>query len=176
MKRSRGAEAPARSKAPAAAPKRSKPAPPEEASSEEEETMSHPPVFRSLSVETPPSVPVAGHTPSPAPITPFVPVPSPGASKSHALVERSEAQSPVRLVSERDLLKRVLRKKFEAQICLRDRTPERWSSWIDERWNALSPTEQRIFYSECERINSAACAAQERRASSAPAICAPAGL
>ena len=176
MKRSRGEGVPARSKAPAVAPKRSKAAPPEDASSEEEETMSHAPVFRSLSVETSPSVPLLGHTPSPTPITPFVPVSSPGANKSHALVGRSEAQSPVRLVSERDLLKRVLRKKFEAQFRQEHQTHERWCSWIDEQWNALSPTEQRIFYSECERINSAACAAQERRASSAPAICAPAGL
>ena len=98
--------------------------------------MSHAPAFRSLSVETPPSSVLAGRTASPAPITSFVPVSSPGASKSHALVGRSEAQSPVRLVSERDLLKRVMRKKFEAQFSLRDRTPERWCNWIDERWNA----------------------------------------
>lgn len=138
--------------------------------------MSHPPVFRSLSVDSPPAVPLVGHTPSPAPITPFVPVSPTGASKSHALVGRSEAQSPVRLVSERDLLKRVLRKKFEAQFLPEQQTTERWCNWIDEQWSALSPTEKRMFYSECERINSAACAAQDRRASSAPAICAPVGL
>lgn len=131
--------------------------------------MSQPPAFRSLSVDPPPAVPLVGHTPSP---TPIVPVPPPDATKTHALAARSEAQSPVRFVSERDLLKRVLRKKFDAQFLPAQQTPERWSSWIDERWNELTPTEQRIFYSECERINAAACAAQERRATSAPAICA----
>lgn len=170
MKRSRGGHAPARSEAPTVEPKRAKAAPPEDPSSEEgEEPMLHAPAFRSLSVDPPPAVPLAGHTPSPAPI---VPVSPPDAIKTHALVARSEAQSPVRLVSERDLLKRVLRKKFDAQFLPDQQTAERWSAWIDDRWNELTPTEQRIFYSECERINAAACAAQERRASSAPAICA----
>lgn len=131
--------------------------------------MSQTPAFRSLSADPSPAVPLVGHTPSP---TPIVPVSPPDAIKTHALAARSEAQSPVRFVSERDLLKRVLRKKFDAEFLPVQQTPERWSSWIDERWNELTPTEQRIFYSECERINAAACAAQERRATSAPAICA----
>lgn len=173
MKRSRGVHAPARSKAPAMEPKRAKTAPPEDPSSEEEaDPMSHAPVFRSLSVDAPPAVPLVFRAPSPPksfpPTTPAI------SAKPHSIVTRTEAQSPVHLVTEKDLLKRVLRKKFDAEFLPVQQTPERWSSWIDEKWNKLSHSEQRIFYSECERINYAAYAAQERRATSAPAICGPA--
>lgn len=173
MKRRRGVDAPARSKAPAAEPKRVKTAPPEDPSSDEEaDPMSHEPVFRSLSVDSSPAVPLVVRAPSP--LKSFPPTTPAVATKSHSIVTRAEAQSPVHLVTEKDLLKRVLRKKFDAEFLPVQQTPERWSSWIDKKWNELSAAEQRIFYSECERINYAAYAAQERRATSAPAICGPA--
>jgi len=173
MKRSRGVNAPARSKAPAVESKRAKTAPPENMSSDEEaDPMSHEPAFRSLSADAPPAVPLVVRAPSP--LKPFPPTPPPISTKSHSIVARSEAHSPVQLVTEKDLLKRVLRKKFDAEFLPVQQTPERWCSWIDQKWNELSAAEQRIFYSECERINYAACAAQERRATSAPAICGPA--
>ena len=173
MKRSRGAHAPARSKAPAVESKRAKTAPREDPSTDEEsDSMAHEPVFRSLSVNAPPALPLVVRAPSPIKSSP--PTPPQISTKPHSLVTRSEARSPVRLVTEKDLLKRVLRKKFDAEFLPVQQTPERWSSWIDEKWNELSGAERRIFYSECERINYAACAAQERRATSAPAICGPA--
>lgn len=141
-------------------------------SDEEADPMIHEPVFRSLSVDSSPAVPLVVRAPSPQ--KSFPPTPPQISTKPHSLVMRSEAQSPVRLVTEKDLLKRVLRKKFDAEFLPVQQTPERWSSWIDDKWNQLSGAERRIFYSECERINYAACAAQERRATSAPAICGPA--
>ena len=148
MKRSRGVHAPARSKAPAAEPKRVKTAPPEDSSSDEEAyPMSYEPVYRSLIVDPSPAMPLVVRAPSP--LKPFPPTPPPISTNPHSVVARPEAQSPVHLVTEKDLLKRVLRKKFDAEFLPVQQTPERWSSWIDEKWNALSAAEQRIFYSEC---------------------------
>ena len=127
--------------------------------------MSCAPVYRSLSVAPPPTLPSASGAPSSAPIVPFTPL--------HSEVVRASAQSPVRMVTERDLLKRVLRKQFDTTFMQHQRTPERWASWIDQRWAGLSRSEQQVFSAECERINTAARCSEARRDSPVPQLCGP---
>ena len=130
--------------------------------------------FRSLSVGSSPTVPLV-HRAAGAPFEAKPATPEPRSLAS----PHAAAQSLPHRVSVRDLLKRVLRGKFDAQYLPVQQTAERWSSWIDERWSELTVTEQGVFHSEVERINAAACSAQRRAARAparppAPALFAPA--
>ena len=149
---------------------------PEEAGSSEDE-MTSMPAYRSLSTPSPPPVPTTALA-----MTPVAPVaikmhpsltPSFDALPARPDPDRVGAQSPVRLVTERDLLKRVLRKQFDQELDRSQQTPERWSRWIEERWAALSWEEKQKLTHERDQINTFARCHEARTASLAPQLCAP---
>lgn len=162
MKRSRPSAQP---DAPRGGPKRAGPPPPAAAAASGSEDARGDmslgvPVYRSLRAASPPAVPAFG-----APLV--------AATPSCAALARASAQSPVRMVTERDLLKRILRRKFDQTFDHAEQTPERWCSWIDQRWSALSQKQRQIFTAECERINTAARCGEARRGSPVPQLCGP---